>query len=124
MVAPATTLLTPCVPVIVEGTAELLVAAEAIERAGLVCVPLDPSSPDERVRRIVEEVGAAASGDGSPDRPDRRHPAAVRRSPTRSGGASRRRGSSGSRPPSTPSRSLPGQPVVPRASSKPPTEVG
>ena len=55
-----TTLLTPCIPVIVEGTAELLVAAEAIERAGLVCVPLDPNSPHERLRRIVEEVGAPA----------------------------------------------------------------
>jgi enterobactin synthetase component F len=55
-----TTLLTPCIPVIVEGTAELLVAAEAIERAGLVCVALDPNSPEEWVRRIVEEVGAPA----------------------------------------------------------------
>jgi acyl-coenzyme A synthetase/AMP-(fatty) acid ligase/thioesterase domain-containing protein/acyl carrier protein len=48
----------PCVPLLVEGTAELLVAAEAIQRAGLVCVPLDPNSPDARVNLVLDAVGA------------------------------------------------------------------
>ncbi|HEX3795196.1 MAG TPA: AMP-binding protein [Acidimicrobiales bacterium] len=48
----------PRIPLLLEGTAAIMVAAEAIQRAGMVYVPLDPTSSEFRVKRILQEVGA------------------------------------------------------------------
>lgn len=47
-----------CVPVMVEGTKELVVATEAVRRAGMIAVPVDPNTPDRRIQLIVEKVNA------------------------------------------------------------------
>lgn len=47
-----------CVPMVIEGTESLAVAAEAVQRAGMVAVPVDPTSPVLRRNHIATEVAA------------------------------------------------------------------
>ncbi|HWE54173.1 MAG TPA: AMP-binding protein, partial [Acidimicrobiales bacterium] len=47
-----------CVPILIEGSKALLVAIEAVRRAGMVVVPIDPNTPALRIDQIAKEVGA------------------------------------------------------------------
>jgi acyl-coenzyme A synthetase/AMP-(fatty) acid ligase/thioesterase domain-containing protein/acyl carrier protein len=46
------------VPLLIAGAEELLVAVEAVRRAGMVTVPVDPNTPAPRLASIVREVSA------------------------------------------------------------------
>ena len=48
-----------CVAVRVNGTHALAVAFLAIERAGMVSVPIDPTAPADRVQSILADIDAA-----------------------------------------------------------------
>jgi acyl-coenzyme A synthetase/AMP-(fatty) acid ligase/thioesterase domain-containing protein/acyl carrier protein len=50
----------PRVAVLAEEADAVLVAVEAIRRAAMVLVPIDPNAPPARVRRILQSAGAAA----------------------------------------------------------------
>lgn len=47
-----------CVPIMVEDTEAVLVAAEAVGRAGMVIVPIDPHTPAARVEHLARRVDA------------------------------------------------------------------
>lgn len=46
------------VPLLIGGAEELLVAVEAVRRAGMVAVPVDPNTPAPRLAGILREVSA------------------------------------------------------------------